>query len=279
MAPLLADHQISEFSVLAVQEPWRNSHMHMTHNPLNSSFQLFYSLSAKASVGLLVNKSFNPSSYSATFPTSKYGHLCLRSPVEGARDIMIQNVYRTRNLSPTSSENQLLDELLLVDIHEILLHVSAALSDASAHHVLLGDFNTNHPIWGGADVRPDRSSQLLLPLQELHELSLLLPPDIITFKRYDAQSTIDHVFFSSSLSHILIAGHSREDLDYGSDHYPIENSFLFSPYLSSHVSRPLWRMADKAALSLRAKELDLFPKHYENCIDLDTGDDRLVRWI
>ncbi len=89
---------------------------------------------------------------------------------------MIHNGYCTRNLSPTSSENQPPDEPLLVDTHEIFLHVSAALCDASAYHVLLGDFNIHHPIWGGADVKPDRSSQLLLSLQELHELSLLFPP-------------------------------------------------------------------------------------------------------
>ncbi len=95
------------------------------------------------------------------------------------------------------------------------MHVSAALSDASAHHVLLGDVNIHDPIWGGADVRPDRSSQLLLSLQELHGLSLLLPPEMITFKRYNAQITINYVFFSLSLSHTLKACCSREDLDHG----------------------------------------------------------------
>ncbi len=38
-------------------------------------------------------------------------------------------------------------------------------------------------------------------------------------------------------------------------------------------------MADKAALSLRAKKLDLFPKHFDNCDDIDTGVDSLVRRI
>jgi hypothetical protein len=36
-------------------------------------------------------------------------------------------------------------------------------------------------------------------------------------------------------------------------------------------------MADKAVLSLRAKELDLFPKRFENCYDIDTGVDRSMR--
>jgi hypothetical protein len=42
MAPLLADPRISEFSVLAVQEPWQNPRVLTTHNPSNSSFHLFY---------------------------------------------------------------------------------------------------------------------------------------------------------------------------------------------------------------------------------------------
>ncbi len=44
---------------------------------------------------------------------------------------MIHNVYRTRNFSPTSSENQPLDEPLSPDTHKIFSFVSAAISDAS----------------------------------------------------------------------------------------------------------------------------------------------------
>jgi hypothetical protein len=71
----------------------------------------------------------------------------------------------------------------------------------------------------------------------------------------------------------------REDLDHWSDHYPIETSFLFSPYVSPHAPKALWRKADKAALSQRARELDLLPRSYEKCEDVDAGVDRLVRWI
>jgi hypothetical protein len=38
-------------------------------------------------------------------------------------------------------------------------------------------------------------------------------------------------------------------------------------------------IADKTVLSLRARELDLFPKCFEDCDDIDTGVGRLVRWI
>jgi hypothetical protein len=105
MAPLLADYRISEFTVLAIQEPWQNPHIHTTHSPSNSSFHLFYPPSADAPVCFFLNKPLNPSSYSVAFPTPKYGYLCLRSSVEGARVVVFHNVYRSRNLSPTSSDH------------------------------------------------------------------------------------------------------------------------------------------------------------------------------
>jgi hypothetical protein len=78
MASLLSDPGISEFSVLAVQEPWQNPHVLTTYNPSTSSFHLFYPPSAGAPVCFFVNKSLNPSSYSACFPTPKYGDFCRR---------------------------------------------------------------------------------------------------------------------------------------------------------------------------------------------------------
>ncbi len=105
IAPLLADHSASEFIVLAVEEPWRNPCVLTTHKPASSSFYLLYPLTADVSVCFFVNKSFNPRSYSASFPTPMYGYLRISSPVEGDRDVIIHNGYRTRNISPTSSEN------------------------------------------------------------------------------------------------------------------------------------------------------------------------------
>jgi hypothetical protein len=119
MAPLLAATHISEFSVLAIQELWRNPQIPTTHNPSNSAFHLLYPPSAETSVCFFVNKSLNPSSYTAHFPTPKYGNLRLRRTIQGMRYVMIHNMYRTGNLSPTSSENLPIDEPLLLDTHEI----------------------------------------------------------------------------------------------------------------------------------------------------------------
>ncbi len=69
----------------------------------------------------------------------------------------------------------------------------------------------------------------------------------------------------------------REDLDHWLDHYHIETSFLFSPHVSPHVPKPLWRKADTATLSLKSRELDFLPRNYNNCEDIDAEVYMLVR--
>ncbi len=71
---------------------------------------------------------------------------------------MIYNVYTMRNLLSTSSENQPPDEPLSLDTHEPFSIASAAISDASADQVLLGDFNIHSSSWRGPRVRPHRAS-------------------------------------------------------------------------------------------------------------------------
>ncbi len=75
---------------------------------------------------------------------------------------MIHNVYRIKNLPLAFSENQPRNEPLSLDTHEIYSFVSAAISDVSADHVLLGDCYIHHPNWGGPKVRSNCASQLLL---------------------------------------------------------------------------------------------------------------------
>jgi hypothetical protein len=58
---------------------------------------------------------------------------------------------------------------------------------------------------------------------------------------------------------------------------PLKPQFFILSMSPPHVPKPLLRKADKAALSLRARELDLLPSNDKNCEDVDAGVDRLVR--
>jgi hypothetical protein len=90
---------------------------------------------------------------------------------------------------------------------------------------------------------------------------------------------IDLVFSSSHLANSFTGCCSREDLDHGSDHFPIETAFSFSPLVFAFIPKPPWRKANRAALALRARELDFMPNNYTNCEHVHKGVEILVRWI
>jgi hypothetical protein len=106
-----------------------------------------------------------------------------------------------------------------------------------------------------------------------------LPLETIACRKNGGESTIVLVFSSSYLSYTLIACCLREDLDHGSDHFPIETAILFSPLVPLFVLKPQWRKADKVVLVVRAGELDLMLRNYKHCKDIDEGVEWLVRWI
>ncbi len=182
MAPSFYDYCISELTVLARREPWQNPHIHTSYNSFSSAFHLFCPPSTYASVYFFVNKSLNLSSCSAAFLTLIYGHHHMRSPVEGAEDTMIYNVYSTRNVPHCLQKSRSL--MCRFQLHPwTFSHVFAAFSNTSANHVLLGDLNIHYPNWGHGSVRPDCFSLLLFSLQELHDLSLLLLLETVAIKK------------------------------------------------------------------------------------------------
>jgi hypothetical protein len=153
MAPLLADPRVSQFSLLAIQEPFHNSFNNSTHNPSYTSFHLFHPCVENSQVCFFINKSVNPSSWSGNFLSPDYGYLRLKSPVQGARDIMIHNIYRPQGtssfISCFSHDSDFSDFFLAAtdnsDVFSLLHH---ALLDDSVDHILLGDFNLHHPLRG-----------------------------------------------------------------------------------------------------------------------------------
>jgi hypothetical protein len=150
--------------------------------------------------------------------------------------------------------------LLLHDTHKTIFFVYPAFFDNSVYHVLLVDFNIDHPSHGAPRARSYCASQLLVSLHKLYNPALILPPETITNPKRDDNSTINNQYSSSHLSITITTCCLREDLDHGSDHFPIETANSFSPYISLFFPKPQWRKKDKAALALKARELQLIPR-------------------
>jgi hypothetical protein len=217
MAPLLADPRVSQFSLLAIQEPFHNSFNNSTHNPSYTSFHLFHPCVDNSRVCFFINKSVNPSSWSGDFPSPDYGYLRLKSPVQGARDIMIHIIYRPQGtssfISSFSHDSDFSDFLSAAsnnsDVFSLLHH---ALLDVSVDHILLGDFNLHHPMWGGAQATADPMAEKFISFFNAHFLHLLLPQGSITRSENGRETTIDLIFASPPLKNSLESCRVRKDL-------------------------------------------------------------------
>ncbi len=94
-SPLLADPRVSACHL----KPSHNSFNNSTHIPTHTSFHLYHPGMGNSHVGFFIYKSISPSPCSRNFPSPDYGYLQLKSPVEGATDIVIRNIYRSQGTS------------------------------------------------------------------------------------------------------------------------------------------------------------------------------------
>jgi hypothetical protein len=111
-------------------------------------------------VCFFINKSINPSPCSGDFPGPDFGYLWLISSVEGARDIIIHNIYRPQGTSSFISNlahNTYLCDFFshAPDNYDVFPCLNHTLLNVSLDHDLLGYFNLHYPLLGGAQATAD----------------------------------------------------------------------------------------------------------------------------
>ena len=92
-------------------------------------------------------------------------------------------------------------------------------------HIILGDFNLHHLVWGGIEAKSDSNAKSLLAIVEQYGLHLLLKTGTITYDEAGHQSTINLIFASTAMAERLITCKIPSDSKYGSDHHPVLSSF------------------------------------------------------
>jgi hypothetical protein len=112
-----------------------------------------------------------------------------------------------------------------------------------------------------------------------HSLRILLPLGTITREENNYKTTIDLIFVSPSMKIALELCRVRNDLHQGSDHFPIQSVFSFTPFLCRFKPRPLWKQADKQAIAQRSLELSHFSRYFCSISDSDSGVEGLASWI
>lgn len=108
MAPLLHDEKISQFDILAIEEPWYNPHNKSSYNPSDSSFYLAHRPEPDTRTCFYINKRLDLESWQVE---DSGGDLCSikllikDKHLESAgqrKEIWIQNIYNPSPASYTS---------------------------------------------------------------------------------------------------------------------------------------------------------------------------------
>ncbi len=240
MASLLRDPNLAHYDVIAIQEPWRNTHNWATYNPRDSGFHSIDLRKQKSRVCCYINKKISTDSWSETFHSDDLITITLRL-AGGTRVINIHNCYNP----PPRSHSEATDLGTLNSLPHALR--------MPGEHILLGDFNLHHPFWCGPSYPHQHLlSETLFTLVRNADASLALPRGTITRRiqsgRRTQETTIDLVFMTQALISQVHKCRIASELEHGSDHLPVstELEWQTAPDARPIRKRRAWKKLDQS---------------------------------
>ena len=249
--------QPDKHHIIAIQEPWRNPKMATTVKPPN--YHLIYPKHADTRVCFYVSKRLDVLKWDAEEHSPDLITLILHLKHQ---ELHIHNCYNQPPKLATSHELGILQGL-------------PAVLRKPGEHLLLGDFNLHHPIWGGVVVPTQHAlADDLIEITQQANMQLILPQGTITWRRNNSQSTLDLAFATPWTTNCVQQCQPCDELDSDSNHVPIITTLLANtPTRPQQPLRPTWRRADwetvRTALQSRLDGLDLHTKPAENNHELD----------
>lgn len=210
MAEAFRRHEILDYDILAIQEPYRNTFQHTTHHPAKGHFHLLYMDSGGTRTCIFVNKRIDPASWNIHFVNEDICVLRLQT----ARGLLsLYNVY-----------NEPEDDDKTCTLRALLGELS---TEAPNNHLLvLGDFNLHHPQWSGVRTqRTCRETRMFLDITEASHLWQLTPVGLKTHRWFSGDSTIDLTFATHTMREQLLQCKIAHELDCDSDHLPVSTWF------------------------------------------------------
>jgi exonuclease III len=243
MAPLLRDPRLRDYAVVAIQEPWVNTHgdAPLTHFPREAAdhFHIVWPAAEQGAprVCTYIQKALR---WQVTFISTHVISTAVQ-PAPGRPWIMVHNVYNPPQTSANEGVADLLQALEAADRQQ-------RASGEPAEHVVVGDFNIHDSLWAGEarwlpqaqhnGARAEALKQIIeqrplemitpaglitrpTPISARDETSDNAGPGTLSAEERVAGTTIDLTLVSWGLTdHVT---HVREaNLDGDSDHLPIE---------------------------------------------------------
>jgi hypothetical protein len=115
-------------------------------------------------------------------------------------------------------------------------------------HVIIGDFNAHHPVWGGPGVTAEPESEEFLLLADQFKLDLLTGGKP-TWERGGMETVIDLTWVSEELTSRLINHGRADDIEHQSDHFPIRTTLDVATPLFEQPRRRNWTATDDKILT------------------------------
>src|ERR1700761_542540 len=188
--------------VIALQEPAYNPLSRSTYCP--AKYQLAYDAKPETRVCFMIRRDVGESRWSRKQFGPNVATLTLRLAEE---IISIINVYNPRQRGPRI---------------QTWPKIAQALIEARGEVLLLGDFNTNHPDWGGIGAACDQEAEHLLLATGREGLDLITATGEPTWRRNAQESTIDLTFVTQRLHNRVIFCGPIEEWALTKDHIPIK---------------------------------------------------------
>lgn len=236
MLPLFEELNTPTYDILAVQEPWRNPFQQTINNRLSQCFELSYMPHPATRVCFFIHKRLALSTWNVKHHTPDFSILEIR--ISNARTIRIHNIY-----NPCQQSG---DPSLIPTIVDRLNE-----SPSNIEHILLGDFNLHHPLWGGLGTAVDEDTEHLILLTQRTDMEQVLPCGTITWHRGNSKSTLDLVFMTPLLRNSLVKCRTSSSSDCHSYHKPIRTVINLSTTEPALQARQNWNKIDTEKLQAR----------------------------
>jgi len=240
MSDAFHHHEIHNYDVLVIQEPYRNHYQNTTHHPAKDRFHLLYFNSKNTRTCFFINRRIDPSAWNIRYINDDICILQLYTP--DRRSLRIYNIY-----------NELKAERITRTLE--ILREELSREDPNNNILLLGDFNLHHPQWSQRRIRGiSREARSLINITETSHLWQITPRGMKTHRGTGSDTTIDLAFTTQVLRDQLIHCKIDHSMDCDSDHLPIDIQFNWVWNKVTPRQTRRWAATDMDTLQNRIKE-------------------------
>ena len=180
MLKLFAEENTLKCDIIAIQKSWKNDQYNCTYNLVSDRFELLYHDKKTTRICLFVNKNLTLFSWNATYHTTNFFILKLKT--KNSKIINIHNIYNSKMTTPETNKS-------------IILLKKKLKKTPNEKHITLKNFNLHHSTWEEIEtVKKNKEADILIKITKTHDLNQLLTSKTITYSNKKHNFIINLIF-------------------------------------------------------------------------------------